>query len=172
MGRCVVYDRAGAWPVWTVRPVWPAAGVWFILTPVSIGGDSRELLKTVKTHIENYTWRNAEINSELTTTQRCLHTVTIVARRTARRQEFLLGTVVKIDYHQRTYFYSLLRIQLNTSFHLLYPSPDFISFCVILTLFSSPSIPFICKILKLPIRNSFPWPKRYPNHNPTCNVRR
>ena len=43
----------------------------------------------------------------------------------------------------------LLLIQLNTSFHLLHPSPDFISLCVIPAFFSSPAIPSICKILKL-----------------------
>ena len=43
----------------------------------------------------------------------------------------------------------LLLIQWNTSFHLLYPSSDIISFCVIPTLFSSPAIPSVCKILKL-----------------------
>jgi len=40
-------------------------------------------------------------------------------------------------------------VQLNTSFHLLNPSPDFISFCAISALFISPAIPSICKILKL-----------------------
>ena len=43
----------------------------------------------------------------------------------------------------------LLLIQWNTSFQLLYPSPAFISFCVIPALFSSIAIPSICKILKL-----------------------
>ena len=44
---------------------------------------------------------------------------------------------------------SRILTQWNTSFHLLYPSPDFISFGVIPAVFSSPAIPSICKILKL-----------------------
>ena len=67
--------------------------------------------------------------------------------RQAARQEFLLGTVVKIDCRQSTYSFATYSVKY--SFHLLYPSPDFISFCVIPALFSSPAIPSICKILKL-----------------------
>jgi len=55
----------------------------------------------------------------------------------------------KVDCRQSTYSYHLLLSQWNTSFHLLYPSPDFISVCVIPAIFSSPAIPYICKILKL-----------------------
>ena len=45
----------------------------------------------------------------------------------------------------------LLLIQWNTSFHLLYPSPDFISFCVIPALFSSPAIPSIIHMQNIEI---------------------
>ena len=56
-----------------------------------------------------------------------------------------MGTVVKIDCRQSTY--SVICYLFSEI--LLFTSPDFISFCVIPALFSSPAIPSICKILKL-----------------------